>query len=75
MPDQRAINNLSRRVASAREALGMALRRAGYDPRTLDTLPEPGDCGCGLAGAIREWRAANDALDQAHARSGGWSGR
>jgi hypothetical protein len=53
----------------------MALRRAGYDPRTLDTLPEPGDCGCGLAGAIREWRAANDALDQAHARTGGWSGR
>ena len=75
MPDQRAVNNLSQRVASAREAVSHALRRAGYDPSTLDVLPEPGDCTCPLAAAIHEWRAANEALDNAYARTGGWGGR
>ena len=75
MPDQRAVNNLSQRVVSARAALAMALRRAGYDPATLDQLPEPGECRCGLALAIHEWRAANEQLDQAYARTSGWSGR
>lgn len=72
MPDQRAINSLSQRVSSASEALEVALRRAGYDPRDLTELPDPGGCPCPLAGAIREWKAANEALDQAHARTTGW---
>jgi hypothetical protein len=75
MPDSRAVMNLSQRVASAHAAVEQALRRAGYDPATLDALPEPGDCGCGLALAIREWRAANLALDAARERVAGWSGR
>lgn len=68
MPDQRAVNALSYRVASARDAVDVALRRAGYDPRTLTELPEPGDCTCALAQAIHEWNAANEALDRAYAR-------
>jgi hypothetical protein len=72
MPDQRAVNNLSQRVASAREAVDQALRRAGYDPATLDALPEPGECRCALALAIHEWRAATEELEAAHARHAGW---
>lgn len=68
MPDQRAVNALSYRVASARDALEVALRRAGHDPRALDELPDPGECGCPVAAAIREWTAANEALDAAYAR-------
>jgi hypothetical protein len=72
MPDMRAVNSLSQRVASARERVQQALARAGYDSRTLDELPDPGDCTCALAQAIHEWRAANAALDAAWARPFGW---
>ena len=71
MPNQRAVNALSQRVESAREAVRAALYRAGYDARTLDQLPEPGDCTCPLAAAIHEWKAANAALDDAWAQPHG----
>lgn len=72
MPNQRAVNSLSLRVVSAREAMEMALRRAGYDPAALDQLPDPSDCTCPLAAAIHEWNAANAALDEARAQAHGW---
>lgn len=68
MPDQRAVNNLSAAWWSARQAVEVELRRAGYDPRTLDELPEPGACGCALATAITRWREIEDRLDVARRR-------
>lgn len=72
MPDLPAVKALQQARASAHEAVTIALRRAGYDPRELDALPEPGECDCSLATAIRRWHEVNAALDAAQRRSSGW---
>lgn len=73
MPDRRAVNALSIARDTQRETLHAELSRAGYDARTLDELPEPGECGCALATAIRRWHTINAELAAAEARPYGWS--
>lgn len=71
MPDTRAVNALSQAWNSQREQLQMRLRDAGYKPDELDELPDPGDCTCELATAIRRWREVNDRLEDATRRTHG----
>ena len=72
MPDIRAMRAIGARRAGLREQLADQLTRNGYDPKTLDALPDPGECPPKLAQAILAWREVNDALDQAEARTSGW---
>jgi peptidoglycan hydrolase-like protein with peptidoglycan-binding domain len=72
MPDRRAITALSYRWNSDRETLQSELRRAGYDPYTLEILPDPGSCGCSLARAIRNFQETNRALTAAEHSNSGW---
>jgi len=72
MPDRRAVNALTFRWHSQRETLGALLRKNGYDPKTLEVLPDPGECDCELATAIRQWHDVNRELDAAQAATSGW---
>lgn len=72
MPDIRAVNALSNARASQRDRLRVLLTQHGYDPNTLDALPDPGDCTCRLAEAIREWDDINARLAVAESRNTGW---
>ena len=71
MPDQRAVNNLSLAVGSARAALDAALRRDGYDLAQLTETPDTDDCPESVRAAILRWRAAEDALAVAQRRHSG----
>ena len=69
MLDSRTMGRMWMNRASARETLRAELRRAGYDPATLDALPDPGECGCALAVAIRRFQAADSELTAAENRA------
>lgn len=75
MPDTRAVNALGRAVWSARDALTIALHRAGYDPAELTETPDTEECPEPVRAAILRWRAAEDALAVAQRQPSGWSGR
>ena len=70
MPDQRAMNALMLARAGLGERLRYELQRNGYDPAQLDALPDPGECDCQLARAIRAYQENTDQLNQAGPRPG-----
>ena len=72
MPDLRAVHALSNARSSQRERLRILLIEHGYNPDTLDVLPDPGDCTCWLAEAIRQWHDINARLAVAESRNTGW---
>lgn len=72
MPDVRAMNALMLARASLGERLRYELQRNGYDPSALDALPDPGECDCQLARAIRAYEANTEQLNLAEARPYGW---
>lgn len=72
MPDTRAMNARAPRWWATHRALEKQLRACGYDPDTLDHLPDPDTVCDDLAGAIRAWRDANDAYTAAATRTTGW---
>lgn len=72
MPDRRAMNALGQAYTSQREVVALALRRAGYDPDTLQALPDPDDCPPILAEEIRRFRELGERLDAAERRTSGW---
>ena len=69
MLDSRTMGRIRLARLSARSDVDMALRRAGYDPATLDALPDPGTCDCALAEAIRRFQVADSELTAAEDRA------
>ena len=63
------MGRLWRRYYGAEEAVGHALRRAGYKPETLDALPADVRPGSDLAVAIARLHEADELLRAAEERS------
>jgi len=60
------------RRAGLRDRINLLLYRYGYDAKSLEALPDPGECPPDLAQAILAWGQVNDELDVAAARRSGW---
>ena len=69
MLDSRTMGRIRLARQSARSEVDMALRRAGYDPATLEELPDPGTCDCHLAATIRRFQEAERELTAAEDRA------